>query len=129
MRKTHGFSLIELMIAVAIMGILAAVIYPSYTDYVAKGARADGLAALLRVANLQEQFYLDNKQYATDMNLLGLGADPFVSDNGMYSIDSTGTASFTAVATAQGVQASRDSDCASIQITDIGEKTPGSCWK
>lgn len=129
MKKSSGFSLIELMITVAIMGILAAIIYPSYTDYVAKGARADGLASLLRVANLQEQFYLDNKQYATDMALLGLGADPYISDNGMYSIDSTGTTSFTAVATAQGVQASRDSACATIQISDIGEKTPGSCWE
>lgn len=129
MNKIKGFSLIELMIAVAIMGILAAVIYPTYTDFVAKGGRADGLAAVMRVANLQEQFYLDNRQYATDMNDLNLGADPYVTDNGLYSVDSTGTASFIVVATAQGKQASRDSACITIQINDIGEKSPAECWE
>lgn len=94
MNKITGFSLIELMIAVAIMGILAAVIYPSFTDFVAKGARTYGLAAVMRVANLQEQFYLDYRQYATDMNDLNLGADPYVTENGLYSVDSTGTSNF-----------------------------------
>ncbi|CAM3233374.1 type IV pilin protein [Shewanella violacea] len=129
MKIVKGFSLIELMIVVAIMGILAAVVYPSYTDYVAKGARADGLASLLRVANLQEQFYLDNRQYTSDMTLLGLGADPFVTSNGLYSVDSTGATGFIAVATALGVQASRDSACITMQVNDIGEKTPAECWK
>ncbi|SQH75670.1 Prepilin-type N-terminal cleavage/methylation domain-containing protein [Shewanella benthica] len=129
MKTNKGFSLIELMITVAIMGILAAVIYPSYTDFVAKGARADGLASLMRVANLQEQFYLDNRQYATDMNNLNLGADPYITDNGLYSVDSTGTTSFTVIATAKGIQATRDSACITIQINDIGERTPAECWE
>ncbi len=129
MKTKKGFSLIELMIAVAIMGILAAVTYPSYIDYVAKSARADGLASLMRVANLQEQFYLDNRQYTTDMNDLNLGADPYVTDNGLYSVDSTGTTSFTVIATARGIQATRDSTCIMIQINDIGEKSPAECWK
>lgn len=129
LKLVKGFSLVELMIAVAIMGILAAVIYPSYTEFVTKGGRADGLAAVMRVANLQEQFYLDNRQYATDMTQLGLDADPFVTDNGLYSVDSTGTTSFVVVATAQGKQASRDSACVTIQINDIGEKSPAECWE
>ncbi|MCL1138934.1 type IV pilin protein [Shewanella pneumatophori] len=124
-----GFSLIELMIAVAIMGILASVAYPSYVQYVAKGARADGLAGLMKVANLQEQYYLDNRQYATDMTKLGLAADPFVVENGFYSIDSTGTSGFVAIATALGAQASRDSGCTAIQITETGAKTPLECWE
>ncbi|MBE7215621.1 prepilin-type N-terminal cleavage/methylation domain-containing protein [Shewanella benthica] len=128
----NGFTLIELMISVAIIGILAAIAYPSYTDYIAKSARSDGIAAVMRVANLQEQFYLDNRVYAEDMNDLGLGANPFITDQGFYSVDSTGTTSFTIVATALGVQATRDSDCASLQLTDTGAKTPDNpveCWK
>lgn len=125
----NGFTLIELMIGVAIIGILAAIAYPSYTDFIAKSARSDGLAAVMRVANLQEQFYLDNRAYAEDMSELIPGADPFITDQGFYSVDSTGTTSFTIVATAQGIQASRDSACATIQLTDTGAKTPLECWK
>ena len=127
--KNKGFSLIEVMIAVAILGILASLAYPSYVEYVAKGARADGLSGLMKVANLQEQYYLDNRQYATDMTKLGLAADPFIVENGFYSIDSTGTGSFVAVATALGAQASRDPNCTAIQITDTGARTPLECWQ
>lgn len=123
-----GFTLLELMITVAIIGILAAVAYPSYIDYVAKGARAEGLTALLKATNLQEQYYLDNRVYTEDMEELNFGADPFVTESSHYSIDSTGTGSFVLVATAQGTQASRDSGCATIQITDTGAKTPTECW-
>lgn len=129
MKIKNGFTLIELMITVAIIGILAAVAYPSYTDYVAQSARAEAYTSLLRITNLQEQFYLDNRVYTEDMNDLSLGADPFITDNELYSIDSTGTTGYVVVATAQGVQATRDSDCASIQITDTGTKTPTECWQ
>lgn len=125
----NGFTLIELMIGVAIIGILAAIAYPSYTDYIAKSARSDGLAAVMRVANLQEQFYLDNRAYTEDMSELIPGTDPFITEQEFYSVDSTGTTGFTIVATAQGIQASRDSACATIQLTDTGAKTPLECWK
>lgn len=127
--KRTGFTLLELMIAVVIIGILASIAYPSYIQYVTNASRADGLAALMKVANLQEQYYLDHRQYATDMTLLGLPEDPFIVDNGLYSVDSTGTSSFVATATALSHQATRDSTCATIQITDIGGRTPGECWK
>ena len=128
MKINKGFTLIELMIVVAIMGILTAIAYPSYTVYVAKSARAEAHTSLLRASNLQEQYYLDNRGYTEDMIELGLGADPFLTKSDLYSIDSTGTGSFVLVATALGSQASRDSDCASIQITDTGAKTPTECW-
>ncbi len=128
-KTKKGFNLIELMITVAIIGILAVATYPSYTDYIAKGARADGLASLMRVANLQEQFYLDNKQYTEDMKDLNLGADPYITDNGLYSVDSKGTTNFTATATARGIQKTRDSGCINIEINDIGERTSAECWQ
>ena len=132
MKKSRlvGFTLIELMIVVAIIGILAAIAYPSYVNYITKSARSEGVAAVMRVANLQEQYYLDNRAYATDMTKLGLSANPFVTEHGHYSLASAGNSSFTITATAKGAQASRDSTCGTITMTSAGVKGPSAeCWK
>lgn len=68
MRKTYrskGFSLIELMIAVAIIGILAAVVVPGYTDYVRRSSLQEGFAALADQKIKLEQFYQSNRSYGT----------------------------------------------------------------
>ena len=129
MQKVKGFTLIEVMIVVAIIGILASIAYPSYIDYITKSGRSEGVAAVMRVANLQEQYYLDNRAYATDMAKLGL-ANPFVTEHGYYSVASAGTSSFTITATAQASQAARDSTCTTITMTSAGVKGPSTeCWK
>jgi type IV pilus assembly protein PilE len=130
MFKHKGFTLIELMISVAIIGILASIAYPSYVDYVAKGVRADGLAILVEVANIEEQFYLDNRTYSNDMTELGFKTNPFKTENEDYSVSVTtvGTGTYTIKATAIGGQATRDSACSVIQITETGAKTPKACW-
>ena len=71
MKINKGFTLIELMITIAIIGILAAIAYPSYTVYVAESARAEAHTSLLRASNLQEQYYLDNRGYTENMVDLG----------------------------------------------------------
>ena len=125
-----GFTLIEVMITVVIVGILASIAYPSYTQFVAKGARGDGLAGVMHVANLQEQYYLDHRSFTTDMTKLGLTADPWVVENAYYKVDTTlSGGDYTVTATAVGVQASRDSACATISLTSAGSKTPTECWK
>lgn len=73
MRKHRGFTLIELMIAVAIVGILVAIAYPSYTNSLIKGNRANAKAFLLTVATKQQQFLLDNRAYATKAELTAAG--------------------------------------------------------
>ena len=65
MRNERGFTLIELMIVVAVVAILAAVGYPSYRDYVARGQRSQGQQLLSDIAQRQEQFLLDSRRYAT----------------------------------------------------------------
>lgn len=130
-----GVTLIELMIAVAIMGILASIAYPSYTSYVSKSNRTEAMRELVRIANLQEQFFMDNRTYTADMTQLNLGADPYISADGQhYSIDATiansGT-TYVLTATARGKQASNDTSCTTLTINQLGKKDAESsdCWE
>jgi type IV pilus assembly protein PilE len=136
-RKALGFTLIELLIAVAIVGILAAVAYPAYTDSVTRSNRTEGQRELLRIANLQEQFYMDNRSYTTDMTDLGLSASPFVTEGGHYAISATtadSANSFVLKATAKGSQATNDSSCSPLTVTEAGAKgvngvAKPACWE
>ena len=74
--KQNGFTLIELMVTVAIVGILAAVAYPSYTSHVQKGARRAAQAQMLDIANRQQQFLLGSRAYATKAQLVASGYSP-----------------------------------------------------
>lgn len=136
--KTFGFTLIELMITVAIVGILATVAYPSYTEHVTRSNRAEALRELVRIANLQEQFFVDSRSYTANLSQLGLGSGTiFTTETGNYLISSVINAAgntFTLTATAKGIQATRDSLCSTMGITDTGRKissaTPQTlCWE
>ena len=130
MRVDAGFTLLELMIAVVLVAILAAVAYPSYQSYVGRGYRAEAHTALHRLANLQEQYYLDQRQYAADLTALGEADNPAVTEGGRYQVEVAVTpVSFTLTATAQGSQASLDADCPTMMLTGSGAKTPGECWQ
>jgi type IV pilus assembly protein PilE len=132
--KLKGFTLIELLITVAIIGIIAGIAYPSYIDYANRSNRTEGQRELMRLANLQEQYFVDNRSYTTDMKKLGMSTDPYLTENGHYSIDSTtqnsGT-SFILIATAKGSQATQDTDCTTMTITETGQKSAESatCWE
>ncbi len=135
--KILGFSLIELMVTVAIIAILATIAYPSYTDHVVRTNRTEAQRELLRLANLQEQFYSDNRSYTDNMTQLGMPADPYITQNdagnNFYSIDTTGTVGdiFTLRATAINEQATMDTDCSWLAIDNLGRKTAESadCWR
>jgi type IV pilus assembly protein PilE len=137
--KQSGFTLIEVLITVAIIGILSAVAYPSYTDYVTQSNRTEAKRELARVANKMEQYYVDHRTYTNDMTLLGLGADPYITETGRYSIDTPASVSagelaqgrFTLTATALATQASADPDCTTLSIDHTGQKTAESthCWE
>lgn len=70
-KKNSGFTLIEVLIVVAILGILMSIAVPAYTEYILRAHRATAQQFLLDVAQRQEQYLLDNRRYAT---ALGAGA-------------------------------------------------------
>jgi type IV pilus assembly protein PilE len=87
--RQKGFTLIEVMIVVVIVGVLLMVALPAYQSSLQKGRRADGMAALMDAAGRQERFMLDRSTYTPDMEELGYAADPYISPEQHYSIDAT----------------------------------------
>ena len=83
LRRVRGFTLIELMIAVAIVGILASVAYPSYREHVRKGNRAAAQAFMMEVAQRQQSYLINNRSYANSLATLGVVLPNDVS--GFYS--------------------------------------------
>jgi type IV pilus assembly protein PilE len=134
MRKIKGFTLIELMVVVAIIGIIAAIAYPSYVNSMRKGRRADGQAALTDAAQALERCYTSYGRYndTADCTMAAtLSSDGLKSQQDFYTVivtvpDLTTTA-YTLTATGQGVQA-QDPDCSSMTLSSTGAKTPSTCW-
>lgn len=131
-KRNAGFTLLELVVTIGIIGILAGIAYPSYSEYVTQSKRAEAQNELLRLANRQEQYFVDHRVYTTDMKLLGVNASPYVTDSGNYKISSTvNNGSFTLTANALGTQLSKDAECAVFSVTDTGKKdaTSTDCWE
>lgn len=146
LKLSSGFTLIELMIVILIVGILASIAFPAYNDQMRKGKRSDGVTALMQVAQAQERFFSRGFSYSNDIQTqLGFGANPYVSEEGYYNVtvaipgacvSGAVNTCFTATATAIGGQAG-DTNCATLTIDDRGVKTSaddsandttGDCW-
>ena len=125
--KHQGFSLIELLITVAIIGILAVIAVPMYSDYVARSRQADGQAKLMHVAQDLERCYTQYSKYDDD-NCSVFASGTVISDQGFYEITADLTpSSFTLEATPQ------DEDATTLTLTHLGEQSatgddPDSCW-
>ncbi|MGH8803599.1 MAG: type IV pilin protein [Polaromonas sp.] len=128
MKKNRGFTLMELMITVAVIGILAAVGYPAYLDQIRKARRAEAQAALMNISARQQQMLLDTRSYATTIGALNITIPNTVLQT--YAVTLTvGTATvptFTATAAPSGSQAA--DTCGALSINQVGTKSPASCW-
>lgn len=127
MKKNRGFTLIEVMMVVAIIGILAAIAYPSYQNQLKKGRRAAAQSFLMEVSSKEQQYLLDARTYAlgsTALTDLGLVVPTNVS--GFYTITVTPSApttppSFTATATP--ISTSQQASDGVLTIDNTGAKT------
>ena len=134
MRKNmRGVTLLELMIVVVIVGILTAIAFPNYQQYVARAKRNEAKAALLQIATNQERFYLQNSTYTQDLTALGFPvAGTYTTDTGSYdiSVPNADANDFTATAVflKGGAEANK---CTTFQIDGRGTKTSLpeiDCW-
>ncbi|MBS0289907.1 MAG: type IV pilin protein [Proteobacteria bacterium] len=125
----QGFTLIELMIVLAVIGILTAIAYPTYQNHMIDSRRSDGQAALLNMSSLMESYFTENNTY--------VGANPTTlgitnaSQQGYYTLSvTTATATaFTLSAAPAGVQTA-DTTCGTLTITNTNIKgpNPSTCW-
>ena len=129
--SSNGFTLIELMIVVVIIGVLAAVAMPAYQEYSKRARRADAKHALLEIQLNQEKWRANNSTYSSTIGDVWGGGT--TSLEGYYNLTVSGGAAsqYSATAAPTGVQSG--DDCGTFAINANGENTSGSnassdCW-
>jgi len=130
--RARGFTLIEVMITVAIVAILAAVALPSYREHVRKSRRAEAQAYLMAVASRQQQFLLDTRGYAPDLTTVGLAAPANVA--AAYDVAVAAVVgpppTFRLTATPKASTDQVQERCGTLAIDQSGAKTAAlaTCW-
>ena len=130
MKKQQGFTLIELMIVVAIIGILAAIAIPAYQDYTIRAQVSEGLSLSSGAKAAVAEFFQDSGSWPTNNTLAGLEATP-ANINGKYvsSVTVTGTATLGTITVAfQGPDANSALSAAQLQLVADGSGGGSIVW-
>lgn len=137
MKKRAGFTLIELMVAVAVIGILAAIAFPSYQDYIRRSKRAAAKAVLSDLANRQQAYLNDKRAYAGSLSALvpSFSAPSEIGSDYQFAVTADNTASpptfsVTATPISSTMLADKCGTSASIPLalSQAGGRTPAGCW-
>lgn len=132
MRRTRGFTLVELMVTVAVVAILAAIALPSFEQYLIRASRSAAKSFMLDVANKQEQYLLDARTYLAVANHagftnLGLAVPDEVSR--FYNVSVTGASSTTYTIQAVPIAGTRQAADGTLTLNQAGVKTPADKWE
>jgi type IV pilus assembly protein PilE len=122
MYAAKGLTLVELMMTVAIIGIIASIAIPSFQNQIVDARRRDGITQLLQLQMQQESYRLTNKSYATTTQL-GLP----VSDYYAFTSSTVSATTYTLTATAKSSQTG-DSACTALTLDQSMNKAPEACW-
>ncbi len=124
----RGFTVIEILIAIVIVAILAAIALPAYTSQLRKSSRAEAQSVLTTAAGNEQQYLLNRRAYASSLRDLSVAVPADL--NGKYTFTVAATVgpppTFTLTATAIGAQA--NDACPTLVIDNAGNRTPPACW-
>lgn len=125
-RRQNGFTLIELMIVVALIGIVASIAYPSYIDYLRSSRRVDAQSDMLKIQLGMEKWRANHNSYSSNLSDAG-----FADTNPHYGYSITGTsASAYVINAAAGGDQLNDTGCTSLTLDQSGGKgATSACWK
>ncbi len=132
MQKVHrAFVLIEIMVVLAMLGLLLAALIPGYQQQVFRSYRLEAMQELQRLAILQQQYYIEQQRYTAELSLLAAPDDSYLSASGRYRIAAVlAPEGYSLIAEAVGPQR-QDDDCQWFRLDQAGRRSSSpqsDCW-
>jgi type IV pilus assembly protein PilE len=127
-RTARGITLVELLVVMAVLGIIASVAYPSYRGQVMRSHRAAAQAFLMDVSLRQQQRLVDVRSYAADLDELGMSAPESVARHYTITIDAGDDLPPAFTLSAAPIGAQVNDKCETLLVDSAGRKGPAGCW-